>query len=90
MANAHRGTCRDKGSPELRWAAFEAGKCAARRSSPDYAYYHKPAAKHDGHNGKNPTLVVERKILRRRYNTLRELGDAALAMAVSKLQEVAA
>jgi transposase len=42
-----------QGSPELRWAAFEAAKCAARRSSPDYGYYHKLAAKHDGHNGKN-------------------------------------
>src|ERR1700757_3043204 len=27
-----------QGSPELRWAAFEAAKCAARRGSPDYAY----------------------------------------------------
>ena len=69
-----------QGSPELRWATFEAAKCAARRGSPDYAYYHQLAAKHDGHNGKNPTLAVERKILRRCYHTLRELGDAALAL----------
>jgi transposase len=33
-----------QGSPELRWAAFEATKCAARRGSPDYAYYHRVAA----------------------------------------------
>src|SRR5271167_2030614 len=79
-----------QGSPELRWAAFEAAKCAARRSSPDYAYYHTLAAKHDGHNGKNPTLAVERKILRRCYHTLRELGDAALAMPVAQLDGVAA
>ena len=79
-----------QGSPELRWAAFEAAKYAARRGSPDYAYYHKLAAKHDGHNGKNPTLAVERKILRRCYHTLRELGDAALAMPVPEPQEVAA
>ena len=71
-----------QGSPELRWAAFEAAKCAARRGSPDYGYYRKLAAKHDGHNGKNPTLAVERKILRRCYHTLRELGDAALALPV--------
>src|SRR6202008_114695 len=51
-----------QGSPELRWAAFEAAKSAARRGSPDYAYYHKLAAKRDGHTGKNPTLAVERKI----------------------------
>jgi transposase len=68
-----------QGSPELRWAAFEAAKCAARRSSPDYDYHHQFAAKHHGHNGKNPTLAVERKILRRCYHTLRELGDDALS-----------
>ncbi len=78
-----------QGSPELRWAAFEAAKCAARRGSPDYAYYRKLAAKHDGHNGENPTLAVERKILCRCYHTLRELGDAALAPPVPE-REVAA
>ena len=30
-------------------------------------------------NGKNPTLAVERKLLRRCYHTLRELGEVALA-----------
>jgi transposase len=79
-----------QGSPELRWVAFEAAKCAARRGSPDCAYYRKLAAKHDGHNGKNPTLAVERKILRRCYHTLRELGDAALALPDTAAQEVAA
>jgi len=79
-----------QGSPELRWAAFEAGKCAARRGSPDYVYYRQLAAKHDGHNGKNPALAVERKILRRCYHTLRELGDAALALPVPEREEVAA
>ncbi|HTY32477.1 IS110 family transposase [Mycobacterium sp.] len=79
-----------QGSSELRWAAFEAAKCAARRSSPDYAYYRGLAAKRDGHNGENPTLAVERKVLRRCYHSLRELGDAALALPVSQPQEVAA
>ena len=79
-----------QGSPELRWAAFEAAKCAARPGSPDYGYYRKLAAKRDGHNGKNPTLAVERKILRRCYHTLRELGDAALALPDIRPQEVAA
>ncbi len=78
-----------QGSPELRWAAFEAAKCAARRGSPDYSYYRKLAAQHDGHNGKNPTLAVERKILRRCYHSLRELGDAALMLPVPQ-REVAA
>ena len=80
-----------QGSPELRWAAFEAAKCAARRGSPDYGYYHTLAAKRDGHNGKNPTLAVERKILRRCYHRLRELGDGALALPDARpQQEVAA
>ena len=79
-----------QGSPELRWATFEAAKCAARHGSPDHAYYQRLATKHDGHNGKNPTLAVERKILRRSYHTLRELGDAALAMPVPEEQGVAA
>jgi transposase len=77
-----------QGSPELRWAAFEAAKCAARRGSPDYAYYRRLAA--NTGSGKNPTLAVERKLLRRCYHTLRELGDAALATPVAQPDEVAA
>ena len=77
-----------QGSPELRWAAFEAAKCAARRGSPDYAYYHRVAARPG--NGKDPTLAVERKLLRRCYHTLRELGDAALAPPDTQPQEAAA
>jgi transposase len=77
-----------QGSPELRWAAFEAAKCAARRSSPDYAYYHRVAARPG--NGKDPTLAVERKLLRRCYHALRELGDVALAPPVDEPKEVAA
>jgi transposase len=38
----------------------------------------------------NPTVAVERKILRRCYHTLCELGDAALALPVPDRQEVAA
>jgi transposase len=76
-----------QGSPELRWAAFEAAKCAARRGSPDHSYYRALAAKHDGHNGKNPTLAVERKLLRRCYHTLRELGDAALAIPLTETRQ---
>ena len=77
-----------QGSPELRWAAFEAAKCAARRGSPDYGYYRRLAGKPG--NGKNPTLAAERKLLRRCYHTLRELGDAALAIPVAEGTEAAA
>jgi transposase len=72
-----------QGSPELRWAAFEAAKSAVRTSSPDYVYYHKVAAKRDG---KRATLAVERKLLRRCYHTLRELGDTAMAIPDSQPQ----
>jgi transposase len=77
-----------QGSPELRWATFEAAKCAARHGSPDHAYYQRLAARPD--SGKNPTLAVERKILRRSYHTLRVLGDAALSMPVPDDKGVAA
>jgi transposase len=76
-----------QGSPTLRWAAFEAAKCAARPGSPDYAYYHNVADRIDG---KRPALAVERKLLRRCYHTLRELGDTALALPTTKTAKTAA
>jgi transposase len=66
-----------QGSPELRWAVFEAAKCASRAGSPDYAYYQTVAARR---GGKRATLAVGRKLLRRIYYTLRDLGDAAMAI----------
>ncbi|ATL67744.1 IS110 family RNA-guided transposase [Nocardia terpenica] len=64
-----------QGSPELRWAAYEAAVSATRRGSPDHDYYHTVA---DRAGGKNPALAVARKLLRRCYHILRELGDAAM------------
>ena len=51
-ANARRGICRGRahrscGGPPSRRPSARPG-----RGSPDYAYYHKLAAKRDGHNGK--------------------------------------
>ncbi|WP_231846762.1 hypothetical protein [Mycobacterium leprae] len=46
--------------------------------------------KSDGHNGKNPTLAVERKVMLRCYRTFREFGDTAPALPVPPPQEVAA
>jgi transposase len=63
-----------QGSPELRWALFEAGKAAAHAGSPDHAYY---TAVRDRLGGKRPALSVARKLARRCYHTLRDLGDAA-------------
>ena len=65
-----------QGSPELRWAVFEAAKCASHRSSPDYAYYQTVATRRDG---KRATQAVARKLLRRIYHTLQDVGDAGLA-----------
>jgi transposase len=64
-----------QGSPLLRWALFEAAQCAARPSSPDYAYYRQVA---DRLGGNRAALSVARKIARRAHHTLRALGDEAL------------
>ena len=72
-ANAHRGICPGR-LPRAALATFEAAKCAARRGSritPTTTGGRSPRQRQD------PTLAVERKILRRCYHTLRELGDAA-------------
>jgi transposase len=65
-----------QGSPLLRWALFEAAKCAARPGSPDHAYYRQVA---DRFGGNRAALSVARKIARRAHHTLRALGDEALA-----------
>lgn len=63
-----------QGSPELRWALFEAAKSAARTSSPDHDCY---VGVRDRLGGKRPTLSVARKLIRRCYQTLRALGEEA-------------
>jgi hypothetical protein len=60
----------------LRWALYEAAVSAARDSSPDRGYYLQVAARLD-HN--RACLSVARKLCRRAYHILRELGDDALA-----------
>jgi transposase len=59
-----------QGSPELRWALFEAAKAAARTSSPDHDYY---VEVRDRLGGKRPALSVARKLTRRCHHTLRAL-----------------
>jgi transposase len=63
-----------QGSPELRWALFEAAKSAARDTSPDHTYYD---TVRDRLGGKRAALSMARKLARRCYHTLRELGDQA-------------
>ena len=67
-----------QGPPALRWALFEAAQSACRRGSPDRDYYVQ-AAERLGHN--RACLSVARKLLKRSYHTLRDLGEEALAPA---------
>jgi len=60
----------------LRWALFEAAVSAARAGSPDHAYYLQVAERLDHTRA---CLSVARKLCRRAYHILRELGDEALA-----------
>ena len=65
-----------QGPQVLRWALFEAAQCAARKSSPDHAYYLKVRDRID-HN--RACLSVARKLCRRACRILRDLGDSAMA-----------
>ena len=65
-----------EGPELLRWALFEAAQQACRSASPDYQYYRQVARRID-HN--RACLSVARKLCRRAYHILRELGDEALA-----------
>ena len=67
-----------QGPPALRWALYEAAEAARRPGSPDNAFY-PPAAEQLG--GNRALLGVMRKLLKRSYHTLRELGEEGLAPA---------
>lgn len=73
-AKRSAGKLARQGSPELRWALFEASKSASRASSPDHAYY---CEVKERLGGKRPALSVARKLVRRCHHTLRQLGDEA-------------
>jgi transposase len=67
-----------QGPPALRWALFEAAQTARRPGSPDRDYYEQ-AAERLGAN--RACLAVARRLLKRSYHTLRELGEEALQPA---------
>jgi len=67
-----------QGPPALRWALFEAAQSACRSGSPDRDYYGQTADRL-GHN--RACLSVARKLLKRSYHTLSELGEEALQPA---------
>ncbi len=71
-----RGHLSHQGPELLRWALFEAAQSACRPPSPDHAYYLQVRERIDHDRA---CLSVARKLCRRAYHILRELGDEALA-----------
>jgi transposase len=65
-----------QGSPQLRWALFEAAQSACRPSSPDHADY--LALKARGLSHTRASMTIARKFARRSFHTLRQLGPSAL------------
>jgi transposase len=73
------GQLTKQGSPQLRWALFEAAQSACRSQSPDHADY--LALKARGLSHTRATMTIARKLARRSFHTLRELGPRALEPA---------
>jgi transposase len=73
---ARVGKLNRQGSPHLRWALYEAALSACRPSSPDHADY--LALKARGLSHTRASLTIARKLARRSFHVLRELGPAAL------------
>jgi transposase len=67
-----------QGPTALRWALFEAAQVARRTGSPDRDYYEQAA---DRLGANRACLAIARKLLKRSYHTLRELGEEALQPA---------
>jgi transposase len=80
QSDQHRapGHISRQGPPALRWALYEAAQVARRPGSPDRDYYTQTAERIGGNRA---CLSVARKLLKRSYHTLRELGEEALAPA---------
>ena len=73
---ARAGKLTRQGSPQLRWALYEAALAACRPSSPDHADY--LALKARGLSHTRASLTIARKLARRSFHVLRDLGPAAL------------
>jgi transposase len=73
---ARVGKLTRQGSPQLRWALYEAALSACRPSSPGHADY--LALKARGLSHTRASLTIARKLARRSYHVLRELGPTAL------------
>src|SRR4051812_37210595 len=79
---ARVGKLTRQGSPQLRWALYEAALSACRPSSPDHADY--LALKARGLSHTRASLTIARKLARRSFHVLRELGPAALEPVPSR------
>jgi len=67
-----------QGPPALRWALYEAAQVTRRPNAPDRDYYEQAAERLGGNRA---CLAVARKLLKRSFHTLRELGEEALQPA---------
>ena len=67
-----------QGPPALRWALYEAAQTARREGGPDRGHYLQAAERLGGNRA---CLAVARKLLKRSYHTLRELGEESLQPA---------
>jgi len=78
QSDRHRspGHLSRQGPPALRWALYEAAQHARFPNSPDREYYLQAAERLGGNRA---CLALARKLLKRCYHTLRELGEDALA-----------
>lgn len=65
-----------QGSPQLRWALFEAAQWTCRPRSPDHDQY--LALKQRGLSHTRASLTIARKLARRSFHILRELGPQGL------------
>src|SRR5258708_37097175 len=73
-SKSSRGHLARQGPPLLRWGLYEAAMSATHASSPDHAYYKAVKAAHKD-DGEIALISVARKLARRCYHTLRELGE---------------
>jgi transposase len=78
QSDEHRapGHLSRQGPPALRWALYEAAQRARFPASPDRPYYEQLAARIGGNRA---CLALARKLLKRSYHILKDLGDQALA-----------
>jgi transposase len=76
-ARSRVGKLTRQGSPHLRWALYEAAQSACKPASPDHADY--LALKARGLSHTRASMTIARKLARRCFHILNELGPDAVA-----------